>query len=130
MRDQPHASAHQSRPWQSLQALKPPDLKVPSTLAKPLLLSLKSGQVKKLQGCKILDALPLPELTPTLLGPPMGGSKAQADPPGLGKKDEGKFKRELSSVCSASWPQIRVAFPFSPEEFVRVGDTPAACFRE
>ena len=34
---------------QTLRALRPPDLKVPSTLAKPFLLSLKSGQVKIFQ---------------------------------------------------------------------------------
>ena len=37
----------------------------------------------------------------------------------LGKEDEGKLQSELSSMCSVLWRQIRVAFPFSPEEFVR-----------
>ena len=50
----------------------------------------------------------------------MGRFEVQADPPGLGKEDDGKLKRELRSVCPASWHQIiRVAFSISPEEFVR-----------
>ena len=99
---------------QSLTALKPPDLKAPSTLAKPLLLSLKSGQVKIPKGCKILAALPLPPP-----GPSKGGSMAQAESSNLEKENEGRLERVSSSVCPNTWHQIRVAFPFSPEEFVR-----------
>ena len=92
---------------QTLQALKPPDLKVPSTLSTPLLLSLKSGQVRIPQGCKILDALPM--CSAPLPGLSTGDSMASAEAPDLAKVD----------VHSTKWHQIRVAFPFSPEEFVR-----------
>ena len=91
---------------QSFTALKPPDLKAPSTLAKPLLLSLKSGQVKIPNGCKILDTLPLPPPRPS-----KGESMAQAE--------SSTPERISSSVCPCTWHQIKIAFPFSPEEFVR-----------
>ena len=72
---------------QSLTALKPPDLKVPCTLAKPLLLSLKSGQVKIPKGCKILDALPLHK-DATLPCPSMGGFMATAESQDPEKEEE------------------------------------------
>ena len=44
---------------------------------------------------------------------------AQAESPGLGKEDEERSEKASSSMCPTTWHQIRVAFPFSPEEFVR-----------
>ena len=102
---------------QSLHALKPPDLKVPSTLAAPLILSLKSGQVRIPKGCKILDAFPL--CAAFLTGPLVGDSMASRESPDLKKEDKRELNRVSDSVHSAKWHQVRVAFPFSPEEFVR-----------
>ena len=102
---------------QTLHALRPPDLKVPSTLAAPLLLSLKSGQVRIPKGCKILDAFPL--CAASLPGPSTGDSMASAESPDLKKEDKRELNRVSDSVHSAKWHQVRVAFPFSPEEFVR-----------
>ena len=49
----------------------------------------------------------------------MGDSLASTESPDLKKEDKREFNRVSDSVHSAKWHQVRVAFPFSPEEFVR-----------
>ena len=44
---------------------------------------------------------------------------ASTESPDLKKEDKRELNRVSDSVHSAKWHQVRVAFPFSPEEFVR-----------
>ena len=71
------------------------------------------GKKNNPEGCKILDALPLPPP-----GPSKGENVAQAESSDLEKVTERRREGLSSSAYPFTWHQIKVAFPFSPEEFV------------